>query len=118
MNIKWNIKNITIMIIMGLALIMVSACEETLEEEDEGSSSYPATTKFLSSSLSDGSSRKIRTSLREPACSSGASDCLTPDNIEGRIYAGSIMVGGNGGAPGLLRREGPLSSVCQSHGRQ
>lgn len=40
------------------------------------------------------------TPARGGTCGDGKS-CITPLNLEGRIYSGNLMVGGNGGPPGV-----------------
>lgn len=76
------------------------------------SKEYSSITQLLSGNLSQ-SARGGTSLLAEKTCPTGKI-CLTPTNLEGRIYSGGLMVGGNGGTSGYrVSTVGATSEVRQ-----
>ena len=97
---------------VAVLALTLAACSESTEPgggDDGGGSGgdvQSVTTRFESAAaiaLADGTLRYDlpEKGLEDEACGGGRIVCLTPDNLSGRIYSGSFMVGGlDRGQPG------------------
>lgn len=89
----------------GPALLLalgLSACLDSAGPRGGEARTLPGVTRLHSSDLpaAGRAAKRAVTAAGEGACDQGRS-CLTPLNLQGRIYSGNLMVGGNGGPPGV-----------------